>query len=409
MRSTPPPKLDVPVEYQPLLREVTPKYTRSDAAILQSLTQHNPITSEKNIWAFWDKGASSMPTWCQRNVFDWVRISSSSPEPWTIRVLDAIPTSPNYALKFISTSQLPSAFVNGELTGPYIGPHSADFLRGALLYKHGGVFMDVGNILFRNLDRVGWNHLSDDTSPYRIAVPIMYDQVLANHFVMSRKGDPFIKTWHELFVHFWRDGRQNYKGILSDPLLEFATNLDFSGNEQANYHWDFNVDPITVFEYISQNLAWLRLTMLDTPIPDTEPPTITYAAYWQTRIFCFDPLHESWGAESTIGFKGQDLYDCLGLSTTSDPSTPEFRKAQNLVYRLLSKSSIQKITHGKNLTASKHLGVLWDEHEGSDIERGTFAEVLRYASTHLEQTRREIVRIEAKPFPNLIRKGVWEA
>ena len=137
-----------------------------------------------------------MPAWCQRNVCDWVRIcQGNTTQPWTVRILDALPDSPNYALKFLPKEMLPQAFVNGEMTGPYVGPHSADFLRGACLYLYGGAYMDVGCILLRHLDRVGWDELENPNSPYQISVPLMYGQVIANHFVMSRKGDPFIKRW----------------------------------------------------------------------------------------------------------------------------------------------------------------------------------------------------------------------
>lgn len=131
-----------------------------------------------------------MPGWCQRNVCDWVRLNSNGSDPWTVRVVDAIPDSPNYALKFADGSMLPQSFVDGKMQGPYVGPHSADFLRGALLFKHGGVFMDVGNILFRRLDRVGWKELEDSASLYQICVPIsewMHRLIcvdFANHLVL---------------------------------------------------------------------------------------------------------------------------------------------------------------------------------------------------------------------------------
>lgn len=166
------PEFTIPPTYIAAVRAVEPKDTRSDQEIIDSLHQHVPVTSEKNIWAFWDKGIKRMPGWCQRNVCDWVRLNSNGSNPWTVRVVDAVPESPNYALKFADRSMLPQSFVDGKMQGPYVGPHSADFLRGALLFKHGGVFMDVGNILFRRLDRVGWEELEDPASPYQVCVPI---------------------------------------------------------------------------------------------------------------------------------------------------------------------------------------------------------------------------------------------
>jgi hypothetical protein len=85
-----------------------------------------------------------MPSWCQHNAINWVRLHGDG---WTVRVLDTVPNSPNHALKWLDPEVLPEAFVKGTMTGPYVGPHSADFLRGATLFAYGGAWMDVGNIV----------------------------------------------------------------------------------------------------------------------------------------------------------------------------------------------------------------------------------------------------------------------
>ncbi len=183
---------EIPEEYQSQLKRVASKDCRTDGEILESLTTHTPVTSEKNIWTYWHAGVQEMPAWTQRNIINWVRLHG--PE-WTVRVLDTVPNSPNHALTWVATEDLPEAFVEGTMTGPYVGPHSADFLRGAALYTYGGVWMDVGCILFRHLDSVCWDLLADDNSPYTIAVPLIFGQFMANHIVASRKGDEFIKNW----------------------------------------------------------------------------------------------------------------------------------------------------------------------------------------------------------------------
>lgn len=187
----------IPAEFATDVRYVDAKDPRSDAEILESLTKHSPISftyPEKNIWAFWHAGVLSMPVWCQRNIANWARLCGPT---WIIRVLDNVPGSPNNALKWTKSEdiKLPDAFISGTMDGPYSGPHSADFLRGACLFLYGGVFMDVGNILIRDLDRICWNQLSDPNSPFQISTPWMYGQIMANSFVASRNGDPFIKNW----------------------------------------------------------------------------------------------------------------------------------------------------------------------------------------------------------------------
>lgn len=185
-------RIPIPQEYKSQLRYVESKDKRNDAEILESLTEHVPISSEKNIWTYWHAGVRAMPPWCQRNIINWVRLHGSE---WTVRVLDTVPGSPNHALKWISPNELPECFVKGTMTGPYIGPHSADFLRGAALYAYGGVWMDVGNVLFRHLDKICWDQLADEDTPYTISTPWMFAQYMANHFIAARKGDPFIKRW----------------------------------------------------------------------------------------------------------------------------------------------------------------------------------------------------------------------
>ncbi|KAF7505013.1 hypothetical protein GJ744_001467 [Endocarpon pusillum] len=90
------PKFSIPVELQGQLRYVEASNTRSDDEIFKSLTQYTSVTSEKNIWAFWDSGFRNVPAWCQRNVLNWVRLCSPS---WTVRVLDSVSKSPKLRLE----------------------------------------------------------------------------------------------------------------------------------------------------------------------------------------------------------------------------------------------------------------------------------------------------------------------
>jgi hypothetical protein len=186
------PKIPIPEEFQSKVRFVEAQDKRTDSEILNSLSTHIPVASEKNVWTYWHSGVRSMPRWAQRNVINWVRLLGPS---WTVRVLDKIPSSPNYALSWIAHDQLPECFVKDTMTGPYVGPHSADFLRGAALYAYGGVWMDVGNLLVRHLDKICWDQLADENDPHTICTPWMFEQHTANHFVAARKGDEFIKRW----------------------------------------------------------------------------------------------------------------------------------------------------------------------------------------------------------------------
>ena len=401
MGSTETSDLVIPKEFQDQLGYHDGPDKRTDAEIKKVVAEYSAVTSEKNIWAYWHSGFANIPGWCQRNVINWARTCGPS---WTVRVLDAVPNSPNNALKYLPEDQLPESFVKGTMDGPYTGPHAADMLRGACLYLYGGVFMDVGIVLIRSLDRICWKQLEDPNSPFQVSVPWMYGITMANHFVACRKGDPFIKRWHELFVHLWV-ARKNSEGLIGDPLVAFAQELSFEDSRASKFHWDFTVSAQTVFEYITQVVAWMRICMLE-DVGDG----FSGVDHWCNNVLIWDVLEENWGAEAILGFEGsgQRMFDLLCLKRNIDPNSEEYKEAYSLVWRLLTKSSMQKIVHGKHLTDSINLGVLWDENEGKDCEPGTFAELLRYGTVHFEQTRPEIAYEKAPRPPRTMKKGVLE-
>ncbi len=88
----------------------------------------------------------------------------------------------------------------------------------------------------------------------------------------------------------------------------------------------------------------------------------------------------------------------------------DYAEAHCLVWRLLTRSSMQKVTHAKNLTKTPALGLLWElfGREGKDCEPGTFAELLRYGAEHFEQTRKEIEYVKAPEIVDTMNKTVLE-
>ncbi|KAK4569466.1 hypothetical protein LTR86_003229 [Recurvomyces mirabilis] len=378
------PNFDIPQDYEQDLRarSLPVKDDRKDVDLLERLRSYQAVASEKNIWSFWDSGLDQIPDWCRRNILSWIRINS--PSGWTVRVLDAVPDSPNYALKYVSTEMLPQAFVDGTMDGPYVGPHSADFLRGACLYTHGGVFLDVGIVLIREFDRVCWTQLEDPSSPFEVAVPWM----------------------HHLFVHVWK-GHDNYKGLIDNALFApLQESLSFDDSRASSFHWEFSVDAKVVMEYITQVLCWTRLCLLEA----TNKDEFSGADYWTKHILIWDVLQENWGAEATIGFKdfGQRASDLLALRLDSDPNTPEHKEAHKLTWHLLSQCSMQKVTHGKGITKGLQLGYIWDHNPGKDSEPGTFGELLRYGAEHFEQTRSEIRHVKVPRPAKTFKKGLLE-
>lgn len=56
---------------------------RAGSEIVSTVWRYRPVTSEKNIWAFWDGGWGNMRPWTQRNVIAWMR--RFEPSGWTVR------------------------------------------------------------------------------------------------------------------------------------------------------------------------------------------------------------------------------------------------------------------------------------------------------------------------------------
>ena len=172
--------------------------------------------------------------------------------------------------------------------------------------------------------------------------------------------------------------------------MSFGKKIRFEDPRARRFPWDFKVKPVVFMEYLGQLLAWQRLCTLKDPIDGFNGPE-----YYETRVLLFDSLSETWGAEEIIGFSGQDVYDILTTRSDIDPDSPEYQKAYKTIWRLLTRSSMQKIVHGKGMTKAPTLGILLDENDGNDATPGTFAELLRYGSVRFEQKRREIEYVKA--------------
>lgn len=195
---------------------------------------------------------------------------------------------------------------------------------------------------------------------------------------------------------------------MNTPLVSFLQDFKFGKAEERGFKWDFKVDEQTVLAYIGQCVAWIRLTWLQEPDGGFDG-----VDYWAKKILLIDVGPEDWAAEQIVGYNGEDLFKVFTTKMDANQESESYKMAEQTVWRLLTKSTMQKITHGKGLTHSMSCGTLMDlpENEGKDQEAGTFGELLRYGSVHLEQTRESIVY--AAPVivaPELVvRKGLLEA
>ena len=180
-------------------------------------------------------------------------------------------------------------------------------------------------------------------------------------------------------MHLW-EGRKDFTGVIQSPLIAFVADMKFDESQERGFNWKFKVDELTTLGYIGQCIAWMRLARLQEPNGGFDG-----LRYWAKKILLFDALPEDWAAETIVGFDGKDLFNVFTTRLDADRESEQYKKAEETAWRLITKSSMQKITHGKELTHDLHCGTILDlkENEGKDQEPGTFGELLRYGSVHL--------------------------
>jgi len=208
-------------------------------------------------------------------------------------------------------------------------------------------------------------------------------------------------------MHMWK-GHDDFRGIIQSPLMAFTRDFDFSQAKERGFDYDFKVDELTLMGYVAQVLAWVRCARLKEPNGGFDG-----VDYHAKKVLQFDALEEDWAAEKLLGFKGKHVFEVFTTRLDADPASEEYKKAYAGAWRLLTNSSMQKITHGKNITHDIHCGTLLDEGDNvkSDCAEGTFGELLRHGSVQFEQTRGKITYLEPElPAPkDIIHKGLLEA
>lgn len=361
---------------------------RSDVEIAAELKSFREVTSsDKNVWAFWNTGFDAMAPWTQRNVINWVRRLGPS---WTVRVLDKVPGSPVHISNFIPAEQLPEAFNAGTMTGPNVGPHSGDMVRLPLLYLYGGVWLDVGMMLFRHLDDICWNAIEDSSNCYEMAgmsIEINPGATnMLNGFIATKRGNGFIKRWHDIYMELWKDGRTEQTGLHKHPLLTHLPIL-YAPTNHLNLPGALKIGPEDFTDYLGHFQCFERLRKLVDPVDGFDGPR-----YHREKIFMLPAMTETWKFQLLTAWNGKKQFELL--STKKDikddsEKTELYDEANSFVLDLLANTSTMKLSHGPPGALDSFLADIWDhkENHDKDIEPGTFAAFLRYGSVHFHQTR----------------------
>jgi hypothetical protein len=209
---------------------------------------------------------------------------------------------------------------------------------------------------------------------------------VANHFFAARKGDVFIKKWHDYFCYLWRD-RTNATGIASNHhLLKVIMSNSNEAAWGAGFRWKWDAPPQQIMEYIAQIQAWNVVALADQPPPDA----FDGLEYFNEHVLKFDALTEDWPAETIVGWEGKDLFDLFSTPLDADPGSEAHKKAYEVVWKMLTTASMQKITRGGGLSDGDHFGTLLDKWVKDEQAPRTFFDLLRHGSVHFEQVGRSM-------------------
>ncbi|KAI2472410.1 hypothetical protein F4781DRAFT_428381 [Annulohypoxylon bovei var. microspora] len=351
---------------------------RPEALILAELRSFRPVASEKNVWAFWDRGLDAMYPSYRRTVVDWVRKLGRS---WTVRVVDLVEGSPNNVYKYVDKDWFPACLVDGTMDGRHAAQHAADLVRLPLLFAHGGVWMDVGNMLHTHLDRLFWEPLTAPGSPYEMAAWVITGQIrrqwgsFGNYMLAARKGCLFIRHWHEGFKELWKN-RTNADGFHKLPLLKDI------GLAEGMADWHFADKVREMSDYVAHMLIGERTRNL-----------LDVATGWDGRAFYATKVFHVEGIRNGILGAIRTDYDGarqaeLFTTALDEPDAARRQAAEDFVVEMLEQSHMYKVYHNSagGVPALGDL-VKKDGFRDADHRPGTFGELYRYGTVHWESTR----------------------
>ncbi|KYK54378.1 putative capsule polysaccharide biosynthesis protein [Drechmeria coniospora] len=359
---------------------------RSDDEISAWLQNRHEVVSERNIWAFWDKGFNKLPPWTKRNVMNWVR--KLGPD-WTVHVLDNAAGSETNVGHYLDSSFFPEAFNKGMMDGPTVGQHQADLIRLPLLWKYGGIWLDVGTILFCHVDGLCWKQIEDPETPYEMAACAMelrpgVDQ-MTNTFIAARRGNPFVKRWHDIFVAIWGSETNAFAtSFHTHPLVSHIPLPSLPADKLSCPEPTISMEFLS--DYLAHYLAMERLRKLIDPNDGFNGP-----AYYAKHVFLLPSMDEMYYLQAFSQWNGAREFAILATKRSGDGAQMDesWETAERLVNHLLANTAMMKLSHAPPKEAP-FLADLWntEEHSEADESPGTFAARMRYGSVHFEQTRK---------------------
>lgn len=296
--------------------------------------------------------------------------------------------------------------------------------------------MDCGTLLFRDLDDICWRRLEDPKSPYELAgftvEPGGLGKTWMNSFIAARKGNPFVKRWHDIFLEVWK-GVSESKGMHAHPLFkhlpligttqdpqiqdhelephcEVAESLPQLQHSKSKFPWSDKSDmemKKDLMDYATQFYCFNRLSLLEDPSDG-----FNGSKYLDAHALLFDTMQEILLAQQLTDWDGVQQFQYLATKKLPDQEIHDQRylEAEKFAESLVRDSCLMKISHGIKSIPNVMLGKVWERpgNEDADWAEGTFAAYLRYASVFLEQTRVMKPERMGHPSGKVLRLGVLE-
>lgn len=358
-----------------------------------------PTAGSKNIFAFWYKGITHLHQYLLRNVLAWHRRFASL--GWTIYVIDVVPGSPLHISNFLDMSDpdtFPAAFREERLGGAYVLQHTSDLIRFPLLLKYGGICLDVGVLMFGDLNWLWETHISNPASPYDFAGFVMGPPpkgiTISNFSLTSTPRNPLVDRAHRILLALWRN-RTDTVGMHADPILEHVPLLQLPKETNMNIGERFGLTNGYITDYAIHQQALGAAQRWADPATGWDGPR-----YVAEKCWLLSQLDHGYRSEQFTAWNGERAWQLLCGEMPSaaaveggkeEPEeTAEQKLARRLVADVVAHSWCWKLLHGlgNRLTGFNPLGLMWRLHPGSDGRPGTYAAWLRWAQFNLVQERR---------------------
>ncbi|KAK0387001.1 hypothetical protein NLU13_5315 [Sarocladium strictum] len=387
--------MDYPYPSIPGTSAFTPRPLPRDGSLPEELVNPPmPTRGGKNMFAYWHTGIQSLKPYLMRNVLAWYQRYSSL--GWNIYVLDRQDGSPLNVSRFIDLSDpevVPDVMRDGgSVTGQYSAQHSSDLVRWPLLLKYGGAYLDVGVIMFGDMDRLWEEHIANPDSPFDYAGFTMGDAPdaisIVNFWMMSTPDNPLMQRAHRIFLKLW-EGKTDTTGAHANPLVSHVPLLRVPDNLTQS---DDGKDAMTIDDAAMTDYAVQIQAMGSAQRWFDEEGKWDGPSYVQHKCYLLSMIQHAYVNEQLSGWdsaKQHQIFLTPLPPTVNSEETETQRLGRQIVEESVAGSWVLKLAHGfsARLFGKPTLGMLWRDDEGSDCKEGTYGGWLRWATVNSRPER----------------------